>query len=80
MEKFVQIGVTALRSRTGEFLESVPLYVKAEEVPKHPIEITPLYDTAGLIVERYMEVMTAKQKKSPSNQTPLATTTGDKTI
>lgn len=30
-EKMVQIGVTALRSPTGEFLPAVPIYIKAED-------------------------------------------------
>jgi hypothetical protein len=30
-EKFIQIGVTALRSPSGEFLPSIPLYIKAED-------------------------------------------------
>lgn len=31
-EKYIQIGVTALRDpATGEFLPAVPLYIKAEE-------------------------------------------------
>lgn len=30
-ETFIQIGVTALRSPSGEFLPAVPLYVKAEK-------------------------------------------------
>ena len=31
-EKFIQIGVTALRDpATGDFLPAVPLYIKAED-------------------------------------------------
>lgn len=30
-EKMVQIGVTALRSPSGEFLPSIPIYIKAED-------------------------------------------------
>lgn len=31
-EKFIQVGVTALRDpATGEFLPAVPLYIKAED-------------------------------------------------
>lgn len=81
-KQYVQVGVTALRGPTGEFLESVPLYIEVEKSnkPVHPLHEQMLHDVAGLFAEKYMEVMTAKQKKSPSNQTPLATTTGDKTI
>lgn len=30
-EKFIQVGVTAMRGPDGEFLPSVPLYIKAED-------------------------------------------------
>ena len=30
-EKFIQIGVTALRGPDGGFLQTVPLYIKAED-------------------------------------------------
>lgn len=33
-EKMVQIGVTALRSPSGEFLPSIPLYIKEEDAGK----------------------------------------------
>ena len=33
MKRYVQVGVTAMRDpRTGEFLESVPLYAEAEDL------------------------------------------------
>ncbi|MBR1565150.1 MAG: hypothetical protein IJ649_00165 [Oscillospiraceae bacterium] len=33
VEKYIQIGVTALRDPgTGDFLPAVPLYVKAEDI------------------------------------------------
>ena len=31
-EVFIQVGVTALRSPTGEVLPSVPLYIKADQL------------------------------------------------
>lgn len=31
-EVFIQVGVTALRSPTGDFLPSVPLYIKADKL------------------------------------------------
>ena len=33
-ENYIQIGVTALRTPTGDFLPSVPLYVKTTEAVK----------------------------------------------
>lgn len=33
-EVYIQIGVTALRSRFGDFLPSVPLYIKSKQTPK----------------------------------------------
>lgn len=29
-EKYIQVGVTALRGPSGEFLPAMPLYIKAE--------------------------------------------------
>ena len=33
-EVYIQIGVTALRSRFGDFLPPVPLYIKSKQTPK----------------------------------------------
>ena len=42
MSEFVQVGVTALRDPvTGDFLPSVPLYVRAEDQEK--VEV-PIFD------------------------------------
>ena len=44
-EAMVQIGVAALRSPSGEFLPSVPIYIKAEDAG----EINP--DTGRTVAE-----------------------------
>ena len=34
MNEYVQIGVTAMRDQKGDFLPSVPLYIRAEDQDK----------------------------------------------
>lgn len=34
MSRYVQVGVTALRGPTGEFLPAVPLYIKTDDARK----------------------------------------------
>ena len=37
-DEYIQVGETALRSPTGEYLPSVPLYVKAEDMEPEAAE------------------------------------------
>lgn len=57
-ETYIQIGVTALRSPTGEFLPSVPLYIKTDEAVKASGLTSPeedlIHDVASVFaVEHY---------------------------
>lgn len=56
-EVFIQIGVTALRSPMGEFLPSVPLYIKSTQPIKDSgltqAEENILHDVAGLFAEKH---------------------------
>ena len=53
-EVFIQIGITALRSPTGEFLPAVPLYIKADKLKQSGLtqeEENILHDISGLFVK-----------------------------
>lgn len=58
-ETYVQIGVTALRSQTGGFLPSVPLYIKTSEARKAsgltPAEESTLHDVAIIFAIKHIE-------------------------
>lgn len=64
-EVFIQIGVTALRSPTGEFLPSVPLYIKADKLNKSGLsqaEEDVLHNVAGVFAEKH-EQLTSRNNK-----------------
>ena len=53
-EVFIQVGVTALRSPTGEVLPSVPLYIKADQLKQSGLtqaEEKLLKDVSGVFAE-----------------------------
>ena len=53
-EVFIQVGVTALRSPTGEVLPSVPLYIKADQLKQSGLTQTEeklLKDVSGVFAE-----------------------------
>lgn len=57
-EKYIQIGVTALRDPgTGDFLPAVPLYIKAEEGAEEAQEklISDLGHVFALQIKKYMD-------------------------
>ena len=71
-EKMVQIGVTALRSPTGDFLPSVPLYITAEdagEINKHTGrtvgEDLALTDVAKVFADKFKTYAEQNKKKKP---------------
>lgn len=53
--EFVQIGVTAMRTPTGDFLPSVPLYIKTSDAIKGngltASEVAVLRDVAAVIAD-----------------------------
>lgn len=53
--EFVQIGVTAMRTPTGDFLPSVPLYIKTTDAIKSngltASEVAVLRDVAAVIAD-----------------------------
>lgn len=49
--KFVQVGVTALRGPTGECYTSVPLYIQVDA--QHPIDKNMLHDLSRIFAECY---------------------------
>ena len=69
MEKlnYIQIGVTALREVTGEFLESTPIYVKTNKKIKKT-EMTEdeeylIHDISGLFKEKYINLTKQENKE-----------------
>ena len=56
-EKYIQIGVTALRNpATGEFLPAVPLYIKAEDGAEEAEEKL-IADIGNLLAQRFKKYM-----------------------
>lgn len=54
-EKYIQVGVTAMRDpKTGDFLPAVPLYVKAEDVGEDAEEKM-IEDFAKLMALRFKQ-------------------------
>lgn len=65
-EVFIQVGVTALRSPTGDFLPSVPLYVKADKLKQSGLaqaEENLLHDISGIFAEKCQQIKTQNEKK-----------------
>lgn len=64
-ETYIQIGVTALRTPTGDFLPSVPLYIKSAEAVGAsgltPSEERPLHDVAALFAVKHIENTAQKE-------------------
>ncbi len=57
-EKYIQIGVTALREPgTGDFLPAVPLYIKAEDGAKQGEEklISDIGNLLAIRMRKYLE-------------------------
>lgn len=68
-EIFIQVGVTALRSPTGEVLPSVPLYIKAEQLKQSGLtqaEEKLLKDVSGVFAE-HRNKQNQENKRSQSN-------------
>ena len=64
-EIFIQVGVTALRSPTGEVLPSVPLYIKADQLKQSGLtraEEKLLKDVSGVFAEHRNEQNQEKRK------------------
>ena len=74
--KYVQIGVTALRSPTGEFLPSVPMFIQVDD-DKNTEDLLKesLHEISGIFAERYYELMQKrKQKTAEQSQSAGGTT------
>lgn len=61
MSRFVQVGVTALRDpKTGDFLPSVPLYIKVDDEEEATAIQEPLFkDIGGVFAKRMKEYVDA---------------------
>ena len=63
MTDYVQIGTTALRDpRTGEFLESVPLFVKAEDAGKCQSVVISGEDLARTLADKFGDYLKQSKK------------------
>lgn len=64
-ETMIQIGVTALRTPTGEFLPSVPIYIKSTEAVKAsgltPSEENVIHDIAELFAVKHLQLTGGKK-------------------
>lgn len=66
-EVYIQVGVTALRSPTGDFLPSVPLFVRADKLKQSGLaqsEEKLLRDVSGVFVDKYRQ---QKEKDEEAN-------------
>lgn len=58
-DTYIQVGVTALRSPTGEFLPSIPLYIKTDEAIKAngltAAEESVLHDLGALFAIKHLQ-------------------------
>ena len=64
---FVQVGVSAMRTPSGEFLPSTPIYMEVEHLEKNGLtqfESEALTNVAGFFVERIKK----KNKKELVNE------------
>lgn len=71
-EVFIQVGVTALRSPTGEFLPSVPLYIKADNLKQSGLtqaEENLLRDVSGLFAEKHDQCKSGKKEATKCQTT-----------
>ena len=69
-ETYIQIGVTSLRTPLGDFLPSVPLYIKTtESIEKSGLvksEEAMLHEIARLFAEKHFETMAKKRNEKMS--------------
>lgn len=70
IENMVQIGVTALRSPAGEFLPSIPIYIKAEDAGEinkstgRPVEEElALTDVAKVFADKFKQYADGTKKR-----------------
>jgi hypothetical protein len=63
-ETYIQIGVTALRSPKGDFLPSVPVYIKSAEAVKASglteSEENALHDIGALFALKHLQITGGK--------------------
>ncbi len=65
-EIYIQVGVTALRSPKGDFLPSVPIYIKADQLKNSGLtqaEENVLHDISGFFAEKHQEIKAQKKDK-----------------
>lgn len=58
-EVYIQIGVTALRSPTGDPLPAVPLYIKDTQLKQSGLtqaEESLMHDISGIFAEKHKEI------------------------
>ena len=63
MNGFIQVGVTAMRDpASGDFLESVPLYIRADDMEKAAV---PIFDRAmaACLAEKFKEYKKAERRE-----------------
>ncbi len=60
-EKYIQVGVTAMRGPDGKFLPAVPLYIKAEDGAEEAEEEL-IHDFAHLLALRMKEYIDGCKK------------------
>lgn len=74
-EKYIQIGVTALRDpATGDFLPSVPLYIKADEATEEAEQ--QMFKEAGKSLAGLMKKYIESRQKDRSKSNPDAMNEG----
>ena len=69
-ESYIQIGVTALRDKMGNFLPSVPLYVKASDAMRgcgQDLGEDPLKEIAKIFAAKYADHVKSREASRLAN-------------
>lgn len=67
-ERYIQVGVTALRGPDGSFLPSVPLYIKATPEAKAAEEAL-IQDIAGVLAQKMKQYIKETRKATKKGKT-----------
>ena len=66
---FVQVGTMALRSPSGEFLPSEPIYREIAEDQEYPSEYLPLDELAEIFADKFKAHKAAKSRRKKTEDT-----------
>lgn len=62
--EYVQVGMTALRTPTGDFMTPVPLFIRKEDIPLVSTEGDEVRDVSKLFAEKFKEYVDRNKKST----------------